>query len=114
MLAEVLLRLPYARRKVIKLRWCDVDLVFVLNLEHALLLHRAVTAACQALIASYQELNRLDSACGDGDCGSTLKSGAEGNYNFFLKDDRTDVHVFQCVIVYVIILLLLFAKCMCI
>lgn len=33
---------------------------------------------CRELILSEEELNQLDRGSGDGDCGSTLKSGAEG------------------------------------
>ncbi|BDA43964.1 Triokinase/FMN cyclase [Coccomyxa sp. Obi] len=40
-------------------------------MEHALL------AVCDALIAAAPKLDDLDSRIGDGDCGSTLKSGAE-------------------------------------
>ena len=50
--------------------------IFVL--EEATRLHEAIEAACQSIVAASDELNKLDSACGDGDCGSTLKSGAKG------------------------------------
>ena len=33
------------------------------------------------LIAAEDELNQLDRGSGDGDCGTTMKSGAEGLYN---------------------------------
>lgn len=33
---------------------------------------------CDALISSKDELNRLDQLCGDGDCGTTMSRGAEG------------------------------------
>ena len=38
----------------------------------------AISSACQAIIRSEVELNELDTQCGDGDCGATLKGGAEG------------------------------------
>ena len=49
--------------------------------EQSLLLHRAVSSACVALTAHADELNALDRHGGDGDCGSTLKRGAEGKIN---------------------------------
>jgi len=36
-----------------------------------------IRKACEALIAATSELNELDSRVGDGDCGSTMKQGAE-------------------------------------
>ena len=33
---------------------------------------------CNALLANEALLNELDRGSGDGDCGSTLKSGAQG------------------------------------
>lgn len=41
-----------------------------------LFLH-ALQTACQAIISSEGQLNKLDKEAGDGDCGSTLKRGAE-------------------------------------
>lgn len=40
-------------------------------------LKAAVKSACNAVISATEELNRLDGTAGDGDCGSTLKIGAE-------------------------------------
>jgi dihydroxyacetone kinase len=37
-----------------------------------------IKAACQRLIDAEPEITRLDSIAGDGDCGLTLKAGAEG------------------------------------
>jgi dihydroxyacetone kinase len=36
-----------------------------------------IRKACEALIAATSELNELDGKVGDGDCGSTMKQGAE-------------------------------------
>ena len=38
----------------------------------------AVTFVCESLFAAEIELNDLDAITGDGDCGSTVKLGAEG------------------------------------
>ncbi|XP_072032070.1 triokinase/FMN cyclase-like [Amphiura filiformis] len=38
----------------------------------------AILAACDALITSEELLNELDRGCGDGDCGTTMKRGAQG------------------------------------
>lgn len=38
----------------------------------------AVTRACNALISAEPEITRMDVLAGDGDCGLTLKAGAEG------------------------------------
>ena len=35
-------------------------------------------AVCHDLQASAEKLNELDRGAGDGDCGSTLKTGADG------------------------------------
>jgi hypothetical protein len=35
------------------------------------------------LIESETLLNKLDSSCGDGDCGLSLKQASEGNYIIF-------------------------------
>ena len=37
-----------------------------------------VSAVCEALIAAEDTLNDLDKSGGDGDCGTTMKRGAEG------------------------------------
>ncbi|KAA1074340.1 Dihydroxyacetone kinase 2 [Puccinia graminis f. sp. tritici] len=39
---------------------------------------KAVQSACQALISAEPEITKYDTIAGDGDCGLTLKSGAEG------------------------------------
>ena len=39
----------------------------------------AIQNACKALIAAEPEITHMDSIAGDGDCGLTLKSGAEGS-----------------------------------
>ncbi|XP_002131279.2 triokinase/FMN cyclase [Ciona intestinalis] len=45
-----------------------------LQVGHALI--EAITLACQSLISNEAFLNDLDTSAGDGDCGSTLKRGA--------------------------------------
>lgn len=40
----------------------------------------SVKRACEALIEAEPELTRMDSIAGDGDCGLTLKDGANGAY----------------------------------
>lgn len=42
-------------------------------------IEKAIRAACEKLIESEDLLNKLDSSCGDGDCGSSLKDAAKGN-----------------------------------
>ncbi len=46
--------------------------------ESGQLLYLCVKTACEALISAESQLNQLDTAVGDSDCGSTLKSGAQG------------------------------------
>ena len=46
--------------------------------EWSKMLEKAVTSACEALIAHETELNEFDTQAGDGDCGSTFKLGAKG------------------------------------
>jgi len=41
------------------------------------LFRSVIQSVCKALIQSEERLNLLDSGCGDGDCGTTLKNGAE-------------------------------------
>ena len=41
-------------------------------------MQRSVERVCKVLIAAEEQLNELDRGSGDGDCGSTLKSGALG------------------------------------
>lgn len=38
----------------------------------------AISKACKALIAAEPEITQMDNIAGDGDCGLTLKAGAEG------------------------------------
>jgi dihydroxyacetone kinase len=38
----------------------------------------ALKRACDALIAAEPDITRMDTVAGDGDCGTTLKAGAEG------------------------------------
>ena len=38
----------------------------------------AITRACNAVIKEEPEITRMDNIAGDGDCGLTLKGGAEG------------------------------------
>ena len=40
----------------------------------------SVSKACKALIAAEPEITQMDNIAGDGDCGLTLKAGAEGDY----------------------------------
>uniref|UniRef100_A0A914RFQ7 DhaL domain-containing protein n=1 Tax=Parascaris equorum TaxID=6256 RepID=A0A914RFQ7_PAREQ len=37
---------------------------------------RCIKSACSAIISAKEELNKLDSRSGDGDCGTTLAHGA--------------------------------------
>jgi dihydroxyacetone kinase len=41
------------------------------------LFRSVITSVCKALMQSEEKLNLLDSGCGDGDCGTTLKNGSE-------------------------------------
>lgn len=40
----------------------------------------AIQRACSALIKEEPEITRMDNIAGDGDCGLTLKGGAEGAF----------------------------------
>ena len=40
----------------------------------------AIQRACSALIKEEPEITRMDNIAGDGDCGLTLKGGAEGTF----------------------------------
>ena len=44
-------------------------------------MRKCLSSICLALISAEDELNQLDRGGGDGDCGSTLKAGAEGKPN---------------------------------
>lgn len=37
---------------------------------------------CQTIQVSEEELDELDRGSGDGDCGTTLKAGADGSYMY--------------------------------
>ncbi|KAI6225216.1 Bifunctional ATP-dependent dihydroxyacetone kinase/FAD-AMP lyase [Aphelenchoides fujianensis] len=41
-------------------------------------IEKSLRAACAKLVESEDALNKLDAHCGDGDCGSSLKSAAQG------------------------------------
>lgn len=43
-----------------------------------ILVFKAITHAADEIIKAETQLNELDNAAGDGDCGTTLKRGAEG------------------------------------
>ena len=49
------------------------------------MMRRCLLSICTALISAEDELNQLDRGSGDGDCGSTLKPGAEGK-----SDNKTE------------------------
>ena len=38
----------------------------------------AIARACKAVISAESDITHIDSLVGDGDCGLTLKAGAEG------------------------------------
>lgn len=50
----------------------------ILRNEETLIFKDCLTAASNAIITEEKHLNELDSGCGDGDCGSTLRRLAEG------------------------------------
>ena len=58
----------------------------------------AIKNACQALIAAEGEITRLDSIAGDGDCGLTLRSGAQGVLELVEKGEIDGSDVVQAVI----------------
>jgi dihydroxyacetone kinase len=43
---------------------------------------QAIVRACEALKEAEPEITKMDQIAGDGDCGLTLKAGAEGVYTF--------------------------------
>lgn len=45
----------------------------------------AISNACKALIAAEPEITQMDKIAGDGDCGLTLKTGAEGHSTAFTR-----------------------------
>ncbi len=52
--------------------------------ESAAILHKAIRYVCEALANCETHLNQLDTQSGDGDCGLTLKRGADGLLHFHL------------------------------
>ena len=56
-------------------------------------------ALCNALVASEEELNELDRGSGDGDCGSTLKGGAEGEERAELRVETYQPYLFPSLLV---------------
>lgn len=54
----------------------------VLHPKDVTLFTALTRAAAGAVIAKRDLLNELDSGCGDGDCGSSIEAGANGNYPF--------------------------------
>lgn len=52
-------------------------------LETAKQWKNALLNACNVIIKNEKRLNDLDSTCGDGDCGSSLKDAAKGVQLFF-------------------------------
>lgn len=48
------------------------------NSQSASVFVDAITQACQGLIKAEPDITRMDQIAGDGDCGMTLKAGAEG------------------------------------
>jgi dihydroxyacetone kinase len=52
-------------------------------------IEKAIRVASEKLIESEEVLNKLDSSCGDGDCGSSLKEASTGKYlNIFEYNPR--------------------------
>ena len=49
-------------------------------------MRKCLSSICIALVSAEDELNQLDRGSGDGDCGSTLKAGAEGKPNNETED----------------------------
>ncbi|XP_070382729.1 triokinase/FMN cyclase-like isoform X2 [Dermacentor albipictus] len=54
------------------------DQVYVLNTAEREVLRACLQSACDALLSREEELDKLDSESGDGDCGATLAAGARG------------------------------------
>lgn len=44
------------------------------------LVFKAISEVVNAIAKAEAKLNELDNAAGDGDCGTTLKRGADGKY----------------------------------
>ena len=49
-----------------------------LNEQQEILIQKCLLNACKSMIENQGTLNRLDRGCGDGDCGSTHKTLADG------------------------------------
>ena len=49
--------------------------------KEAVLMKQCLLAAARSLQANEEKLNELDSGCGDGDCGSTLRRLADSKRN---------------------------------
>ena len=56
-----------------------------------------VLGVAEALEAAEERLNQLDSTAGDGDCGTTLKAGAQGNYSGNLLVTRFFSPEYHCI-----------------
>jgi hypothetical protein len=78
------LRIKLGKNFECLLSWSTVDILACLKCDarcfpdQAEELKRAVMQACNELIHNRDLLNELDSAVGDGDCGTTLTNGARG------------------------------------
>lgn len=48
------------------------------TIKEAMVMKRCLLAAAKSLRANEEKLNELDSGCGDGDCGSTLRRLGDG------------------------------------
>ncbi|KZV94602.1 dihydroxyacetone kinase [Exidia glandulosa HHB12029] len=59
---------------------------------------KAVRAACDALVAAEGEITELDSIAGDGDCGITLRNGAQGVLEQIDRDTVSGTDVVSAVI----------------
>lgn len=56
-----------------------------LNEEEENLLRKCLENACRAITEKENEINELDSGCGDGDCGSTMRRLATGKLRAFFS-----------------------------
>lgn len=53
---------------------------FLFFTDTSALIYSALKAACKKLVSREKELNDLDTQSGDGDCGSTIALGANGEH----------------------------------
>lgn len=76
-----------------------------LTTEEAAKFRGSVMAACNAIKENTEEINQLDTGCGDGDTGSTLASLADGMFYLLVhvavsKQSHVDllinVNIFYC------------------